>query len=130
MVTSLYAGILAVLFIRLSIDTILGRRKHQISLGYGPNNEIEAVVSAHANFTAYVPLMLALLFFAESSNVFPSFVIHILAALFTIGRIQHYLAFKAKKMNFKLRVIGMHLTLWPLLLLGFMNIYVGVKNLL
>ena len=35
------------------MDTVKARKSHQISLGYGPKDEIIQVVSAHANFVAY-----------------------------------------------------------------------------
>ena len=127
MITSLYAGILALLFFKVSIDTISARRKNLISLGYGPKNEIIEVVSAHANFAAYVPFLLILVFFLEMTKAVPFWVLHLLAAAFTLGRLLHFMAFKADKMEFKKRILGMHLTLWPLVLLGLLNIYSFVK---
>lgn len=123
MITSLYAGILACLFFKLSLDTIAARRKHQISLGHGPNNEIAAIVSAHANFAAYVPLLVLLLFSVESAEAIDAMVLHFIGVMAVTGRLLHYLAFRAEKMQFKARVAGMHLTLWPLLILAGLNIW-------
>lgn len=131
MITSLYAGILAILFFKLSFDTINARRRHQISVGHGPNNEILEVVSAHANFSAYTVLLLFLVFLAEQSQVVPVIAIHILAGAFTLGRVLHYIAFTRDKMNFKFRILGMQLTLFPLVILGLLNVYIYIsKNLL
>ncbi len=121
--TSLYAGLLAVLYFKLSLDTIKARRRNKISLGVGANNEIVAIVSAHHNFASYVPLLLLLTFFAESSGQVSNAVLHGLAAAFTLGRALHYVAFARPKMDFKLRVVGMHLTLWPLVILAGLNLY-------
>lgn len=129
MITSFYAGLLAILFFKISIDTIMARRKNKISLGSGPNNEIEGIVSAHANFTSYAIYLLVLTYLIEQSAVFPSYLLHIIAAAFTIGRVLHYLAVSGKKMNFKFRVAGMQLTLWPLLALGIMNIYAFIRSM-
>ncbi len=127
MITSLYAGILGLLFLTMSIKTIGARRKHQVSLGPGPNNEIIHFVSAHDNFKAYAPLLLLLTFILEATQSISPVLIHLLACLFTIGRFLHYFGFKGEKMDFKKRVIGMHLTLWPLMLLAIANIFVFIK---
>lgn len=129
MITSLYAGILAVLYMLLSIETIRARRKHRISLGYGPNNEIASIVSAHSNFSSYVFILLFLTFLVETSGQFPSWAIHMIASIFTLGRLLHYAAFRSEQMNFKWRVLGMHLTLWPLVGLGVLNIYCFIASL-
>jgi len=128
-ITSLYAGLLALVLFKLSLDSINARRTHKISVGYGPNNEIAGVVSAHANFVAYVPLLLFLLWMAERSGLYPEYLIHVLGLAFTLGRVLHYLAFTGKKIDFKKRVLGMHLTLWPLLLLAALNVALYVQQL-
>lgn len=116
MITLFFAGLLSLIFFAISIDTIKARRKHQISLGYGPHNEIEQIVSAHANFVAYVPLFLILNYGIESSKVIPTSLQITLLTVFFLGRLFHYLAFRGSKMNFPFRIWGMHMTLWPLLL--------------
>ena len=89
MVTSLYAGLLGLLFFKLSLDTIAQRRKHQISIGMGPNNEIAEIVSAHANFVAYAVFLLLLCYLLEQAHTVSIYVLHLLAAAFTIGRLLH-----------------------------------------
>jgi uncharacterized membrane protein YecN with MAPEG domain len=123
MITSLYAGLLGILFFIISIQVIIGRRSHKISLGPGPNNEIGKLVSAHANFTSYAIFLIVLLGFLEYQELFPEWVIHTFGCLFTLGRILHFKAFASGKMNFPIRKFGMHLTLWPLLLLGILLVY-------
>ena len=128
MITSFYAGILALLFMKISMDTIKARRANRVSLGYGANNEIVEIVSAHANFAAYTALLLLLTFLAEQAQIISAYLIHLLAAAFTLGRFLHYFAFVAEKMNFKLRTIGMQLTLWPLVILACINIYIYIAT--
>lgn len=122
MITTLFAGVLGVLYFFISIDVIKNRKKYQVSLGYGPNNEIAEIVSAHSNFSSYAPLLLILTYLLETSPWIPIWATFVLALGFTLGRVLHYLAFKGKKMNFKLRVKAMMLTLFPLLILGILNI--------
>lgn len=95
--------------------TIKARRKHRVSVGYGPNNEIADIVSGHANFNSYTVLFLLLLHLLEGSAHFSIFLLHGLGGLFTLGRFFHFKAFSSEKMNFSQRVLGMHLTIWPLL---------------
>ena len=122
MITSLYAGLLGLLFIKISIDCIKGRKNNLISLGMGENNELEQLVSAHSNFTSYAIFLLFLTYLAEQTMLVPAIALHILAGAFTLGRLFHFIAFKNGKMNFKLRIKGMQLTIFPLLLLALLNI--------
>ena len=126
MITSLYASLLAVLFFRISIDTIKARRSQKISLGTGKNDEIASIVSAHHNFASFVPVLLFMTFLVEHSGRIPDAAIHLVAGAYTAGRYLHYLAFSGEKMNFKQRVLGMQMTLFPLLILAGMNFYIYI----
>ena len=123
MITSLYAGILGILFFKISIDTISVRRKNQISLGAGSENQILGLTSAHSNFTSYAIYLLLLLYLVEVNSDIPSVFIHFIAIIFTVCRILHFIALSQEKMNFTFRKMGMHMTLWPLLALSIINIY-------
>ena len=123
MITGLYAAILALLYARISLKVIGARRQNRISLGAGQQGEISAIVSAHANFAAYVPLLLLLTYFLEVGGRTSPYVLHLIAAAYTIGRVLHYLAFRGPEMKFRLRVAGMQLTLWPLIVLALLNAY-------
>lgn len=127
MITSLFASILAILYFKISFDTIKARRKNKISLGTGHNNEIEKYVSAHSNFAAYTPLLLILFFLIESSGQYSATVVYILGTLFAAGRVLHYLGMTSEKMNFKLRGAGMMLTLLPLNIMALLNIIAFVQ---
>ncbi len=122
MITSLISGILGLLYLQLTFDVIKARLKHQISLGYGENNEIAPIVSAHSNFISYVPLFLILCFLFEQSALVHWGVILTTGLSFIIGRILHYIGFKNKKINFKLRRLGMVMTLLPLVIVSIGNI--------
>lgn len=127
MITSLYAGILGIIYYFISTDTIKARRKNKISVGSGKNNEILHLVSAHNNFASYIPLLLILLYLLEQQNVYP-WLLHLLAISFVAGRLFHYYAFKAEEMNFKGRVRGMVLTLFPLIILSVLNIFIFFRQ--
>ncbi len=130
MITGLYAGILGLIYIRLTLAVIGGRRKHLIAYGYGKNNEIAGVVSAHGNFSAYAPIFLVSLLCLELGGKIVGtnlpLLLHLLGVLFVAGRLIHFSGLSQSeqlaKPNFNPRKIGMHLTIWPLVLIFLANI--------
>lgn len=115
MITSIYIGLLGLLYFKITMKVIKGRIKNQISLGAGDNNEILHLVSAHSNFAAYVPFFLISLFALEFQNANVLF-LNVLGIVFVIGRLLHYIGMKGDRMNFKLRRIGMYFSIWPMLI--------------
>ena len=67
-ITALYAGLLALLFLALSINVIRYRRGEQVSLGDGGKRKLARGIRAHGNFAEYVPLVLVLMSIAELSQ--------------------------------------------------------------
>lgn len=88
MITSLYAAILALIYIALSVNTIKGRRKHKVTLGDADNFDMKRRIRAHANFGEYTPLFIILLALAEMNGL-PTYAIHLLGGVFVLGRIMH-----------------------------------------
>lgn len=123
MITSLYAGILSILFFWISLETIKARGREQISLGAGENNQIIHLVSAHSNFASYVPLLLFLMYLLEVKS-FNSVFLHFTGVIVVTGRILHFLTMRNKETTFKKRKLGMQLTLFPLLWLGILNAFI------
>ncbi|MCI5071760.1 MAPEG family protein [bacterium] len=119
MISLLFAGILGLILLLISRATIAARRKYRVSLGYGEKKDpLFNYVSAHANFCAYTPLFLILLFLLESTQSLPNSSLIIMASCFTFGRIIHFFALTKMELktppNFKFRVLGMVLTLGSL----------------
>lgn len=106
MVTTLYAGILGILYIILTFFTIKGRFKHQVALGDGGNDDMFKRIRIHGNFAEYVPIALLLLFLVEleggSENL-----IHGLGALLIFGRVVYSLGLYGFKFVPMGRQIGM-----------------------
>ena len=130
MITGFYAGILALLYFKISLEVVKARRKHRVNLGMGRNHEIAEIVSAHGNFSSYVPILLIMTFLLENTNLIPSWGIHIIAATYTAGRFFHFSAFMVKKTNHKIRKPSMYMTLWPMIILAVLNIFAFGKELL
>lgn len=106
MVTSLYAGILGLMYVGLSVFTILGRFKHKVAIGDGGNEDMLRRIRLHGNFAEYVPIALILILLTELGN-HSAFVVHVLGAVLVFGRIFHALGlYNAAPIN-KSRQIGM-----------------------
>lgn len=65
LVTPLYAALLGLLFIALSIRTIRQRRRFRIASGSGRKTLLQRAMRVNANFAEYVPLALLLIYFVE-----------------------------------------------------------------
>lgn len=91
MVTSLYAGILGLIYICLSAYVILGRFKYKVNLGDGANEDMFKRIRVHANFIEYVPIALILMILAEVEGI-SEMIIHILGISLIISRIFHALS--------------------------------------
>ncbi len=111
----LYASLLGFLYFYISLTVIKGRRSNKVSLGPGSDNEILHLTSAHNNFASYVPLFLIMLYILEVNGAY-SVLIHSLGVAFLAGRILHFLSMKNQEKTFEKRVLGMKLTLWPLII--------------
>ena len=67
-VTPLYAGLLALLFLVLSWRVIQFRQRG-ISLGDGGDPRMLRLIRGHANFAEYVPLILLMMGFLEPASI-------------------------------------------------------------
>lgn len=128
MITSLLIGLLGLLYAKISIDTIVARGREKISLGPGMNNEIIHFVSAHSNFSSYAPLFI-LMFYLLEVQKFNSIALYTFGFVFIIGRTLHYLSMKDKEKTFKKRKLAMQLTLWPIITLSVLNVFVYLVGL-
>jgi len=87
-VTSLFAGILALIYVVLSVRIIQLRWRHRVGIGTNKVEELQRAVPAHGNFIEYVPLMLLMLALIEFSGVGSAWIYGLGGAL-TIARIAH-----------------------------------------
>lgn len=108
-VTPLYAALLALVFIALSIRTIMLRRRHLVGIGDGNNKQLQRAARVHANFAEYVPLALLLIYFVETGGAAPLH-IHILCLALLCGRLLHAWGVSQPRENYRYRTAGMILT--------------------
>lgn len=108
-ITFLYASLLAILFVVLSISTIRLRRKLKIGVGDAGNSKMLRAMRVHSNFAEYVPFALLLIYFVELNLGNPIF-IHCLGLSLLSARISHAFGVSQERENFKYRVAGMVMT--------------------
>jgi len=113
-----YAALLTLLFVFLSIRTIKARRRAQVGLGTGDHPDLSRAVRVHANFSEYAPLGLLLIYLVEIQSA-ASWFVHLLGMLLLVGRLLHAYGVSQSRENFKFRVSGMVMTFSSLLLSAF-----------
>lgn len=119
MVTALYAAILAVLMIWLSIQVIKQRRKAQVKYADGGVDALTIARSAHSNAVDYVPITLILMALLEHNGA-QLWMIHLFGIAFVVGRVLHAKGILADRL--KGRVSGMKLTFAVMAALVVLNI--------
>ena len=110
MITTLYAGLLAILYLFLSAYVIRGRYKYQVGLGDGGNPALARRVRIHGNFVEYVPFALLLLYMIDNAQYSP-FIVHMLGMMLVIGRVLHAWGLSTSETVSFGRFAGMVLTL-------------------
>ena len=113
MIVSIFAAVLAIMYIQLSFRVINLRKKKKISLGDGGASTLNAAIRTHGNFIEYVPFSLILLFLVEYQGL-SSHYCYVLGLMLVVGRICHSYALAENQLKF--RVIGMGLTFLTMIL--------------
>lgn len=107
-IVPIYAAILGLIYVALSIFVIRGRVLERVSIGTGNSKLLERRMRIHANFAEYVPIALLLIFFIETRGG-PALVVHTLCGALLLGRVLHVMGM-TEGFSFKLRQVGMALT--------------------
>lgn len=89
-ITALYIGLLALLFIVLTINIIRLRLKLKVGVGDGGQAELVKAIRIHGNFSEFIPLFL-LLMLSYEINGGSAMVLHLCGASVFVGRIFHAL---------------------------------------
>lgn len=108
-ITSIYAALLALLFLALSLRVVRFRREHRLSLGDAGNTSLLKRMRAQANCAEYTPIGLLLLLLVEMQGA-PAILVHLLGLALLVGRILHAYGFSTSPPKMALRIAGMVLT--------------------
>ncbi|MGV0024982.1 MAPEG family protein [Phormidesmis priestleyi] len=126
-VTSIYAALLALLFVGLSTRTLLLRRSLKIAIGDGGDNRMLRAMRVHSNFAEYVPFGLLLLYLAETQGA-PSIALHGVGLCLLIGRLSHVYGVSQENEKFQYRVLGISVTLTAFVALAGFLLFVAIRN--
>jgi uncharacterized membrane protein YecN with MAPEG domain len=113
-IVPLYAAVLALLFVVLSINVIRARRRGRVSIGISGDAALERTARVHANFAEYVPFALILLSMAELRGA-PGLLLHGLCLSLLLGRAAHAWGVSRHSEDFRFRVTGMAATFTAIL---------------
>ena len=112
--TLLYAALLALLFVALSVRTVRTRGKLHVSLGDGNQPAMTRAMRVQANFAEYVPFAVLLMYMMERHTDSRAWV-HVLGIVLLVARLCHAWGFGREPQIFQLRAAGTALTFLVLL---------------
>jgi uncharacterized membrane protein YecN with MAPEG domain len=125
---AIYAGANILILLLLAILVIAGRRKHNIVLGDGGNQDFSRAVRAHANAAEYIPAgLVGLLILALMDPATPLWLLHGAGISLTLGRVLHGAGLHSGPLNAGRR-LGMLLTFVAYALIGGGLIYAGLAQ--
>lgn len=123
MVTGLYAGILALIYMALSINVIVKRVHYKTQIGDNNNPILTRAIRIHGNFSEYAPLILILMALYELQA--PSiYILHAMGIALVVGRLAHIWGLGRGVMA--ARALGTVLTMLLLASLGVLLILKGI----
>lgn len=125
-VTPMYAGLLGLWFLVLSLRVVHGRWKFRINLGDGANPAMTGRVRGHANFAEYVPLILLLIAILELSR-FSIYLLHALGATLLLARVLHGIGLAFSERFMLGRAAGILLTFLVLLIAAVLCVWQGLR---
>lgn len=124
-VTAFFAGLLALLYMVLSVNIIVKRYTLKQGIGDGGDKNMAYRIRAHGNFAEYVPFILILMGANELNGASPMF-LKMMGAMLVLGRLSHAFSlshFELAKGKIVFRQIGMVSTFTPMILLAFAALF-------
>ena len=113
MITAIYAGLLGLIFLVLTVSVVLRRGAVRATIGTGGDILLERCIRAHGNFIEFVPLVLILMILLELQNV-SLWIVHLVGVCLVIGRVIHAANISRENEVLAGRIVAMLLTLTAL----------------
>jgi uncharacterized protein len=126
MISAIYAGILALLIVWLSLNVIKTRRANKVILGDGGLPALQNAIRAQGNAIEYIPISLVLLVLLELSGV-TYLLVHLAGIALIIGRVIHAKGLLTENLSY--RVLGMQFTIFTIIGLASANIFFSLYKL-
>ena len=107
--TALYAALLGLLFLVLSVRVIRARYAAQVAIGDGGDERLRRAIRVHGNFAEYTPLALLLITLFELGGG-TVWLVHALGVALLLGRGIHAWGVSRTPETLRFRTAGMALT--------------------
>src|SRR5262245_44966768 len=88
-IAALYSGLNILILVVLVLRVVNARRANRVSLGDGGNPALLRAIRAHGNAAETIPVAIGAMLFAALLDPIPAWLLHLLAAGFTLGRFAH-----------------------------------------
>lgn len=88
-VTSLYAAVLAIIYIALTFYVVSLRVKFRVGIKSGGHKPLDIAIRIHGNFAEYIPLGLFLMALLETAKANTNG-LHIFGQALVLGRLLHF----------------------------------------
>ncbi len=122
-----YASLLALIFVALSVRTLRLRRSLKIAIGDAGDSRMLRAMRVHSNFAEYVPFALLMLYLVETSGAMPNLV-HGLGLCLLVGRLSHAFGVSRDNEQYQYRVAGMALTFTVFLVSSVYLLFVAARG--
>lgn len=124
-ISPVYAGLIALLFLALSFNVVLGRYAHKVSVGDGANDDMMKRMRVQANCAEYAPIGIILLVLAEFQGM-PVWAIHVAGLALLGGRMLHAFGLGKTPQIVLARQWGMYFTIGMIMVTAISNIALSV----
>jgi len=124
-ITPVYAALLALFFVFLSMRVAMQRRQAKVALGDGGNRQLLRRMRTHGNFAEYVPITLILMLLAELQQA-PGWLVNAIGVLLIAGRLLHAYAVSREPEPLPVRASGMVLTMSAIVIGAIANLVLAV----
>lgn len=124
-VSPIYAGLLALLMIWLSVRVSVVRRRLKISTGDGGEKAMFKAIRVHSNSAEHIPLAIILLILLDLQSA-PGWALHLAGLSALIGRAAHAYGLGRQPQFVPGRVYGAYLTLFMIIGAAIANIAYAV----
>jgi uncharacterized protein len=125
-ISSIYAGILALLIVWLSLNVIKLRRAKKVILGDGGETDLQYAIRAQGNATEYIPISLILLVLLELNGA-AVWLVHLGGMVIIAGRVLHAKGLLTQNLSY--RILGMQVTIFTIIGLASINIAYALYKL-